>query len=45
MLKRIDLHIHTNMSDGYLTPKAIIDGVYKNGISVIVITNHDIIDA
>ena len=25
MLKKIDLHIHTTMSDGALTPKEVID--------------------
>lgn len=29
MEKLIDLHIHTNCSDGALTPKEIIDEAYK----------------
>lgn len=45
MLKRIDLHIHTNISDGNLTPREVIDEAYKNGVSVIAITDHDTIDA
>ena len=40
MLK-IDLHIHTTMSDGSLTPKEVIDEAYKNGVSVISIADHD----
>lgn len=35
MGKRIDLHIHTTVSDGALTPKEVIDEACKNGVSVI----------
>lgn len=45
MLKRIDLHIHTTMSDGVLTPKEVIDEAYKNGVSTIAIADHDTIEA
>ena len=44
-MKRIDLHIHTNISDGNLTPKEVIKEAYKNGVSVIAITDHDTIEA
>ncbi len=44
-MKRIDLHIHTTMSDGGLTPKEIIDEAYKNDVSVIAISDHDTIEA
>ena len=43
--KRIDLHIHTTVSDGALAPKEIIDEAYKNGVSVIAIADHDTIEA
>lgn len=45
MFKKIDLHIHTNISDGALSPKEVIDEAYKNGVSVIAIADHDITDA
>ena len=45
MTKRIDLHIHTSISDGVLTPKEVIDEAVKNSVSVISIADHDIIDA
>lgn len=45
MKKLIDLHMHTNFSDGILSPKEIIDRAAKNGVSVISITDHDSIDA
>ena len=42
MKKLIDLHIHSNLSDGELSPKEIIDRAVNNGISVIAIADHDI---
>ena len=42
---KIDLHIHTNKSDGEYSPKEIIDEAKKLGVSVISITDHDTIDA
>lgn len=45
MSKKIDLHIHTTMSDGALTPKEIIDEAYKNGVSIIAIADHDTTEA
>lgn len=41
----IDLHIHTNCSDGLLTPYEVIDYASSNGIKIISITDHDTIDA
>ena len=45
MRKLIDLHIHTNISDGMFSPKEVIDEAYRNNASVISITDHDTIDA
>lgn len=45
MRKLIDLHIHTNISDGVLSPKEVIDEAYRNNASVISIADHDTIDA
>lgn len=45
MEKIIDLHIHTNISDGVLSPKQVIDEAKKNGVSVIAIADHDTIEA
>ena len=41
MNRLIDLHIHSNLSDGELSPKEIIDRAVNNGISVIAIADHD----
>ena len=45
MEKLIDLHIHTNISDGELSPKEIIDEAVKNNVHTIAIADHDTIDA
>ena len=41
----IDLHIHTNCSDGVLTPSQVIDEAKNNGLSTISITDHDTVEA
>lgn len=38
---KIDLHIHSNYSDGVLTPFQIIDEAVKNKVQIISITDHD----
>lgn len=45
MEKIIDLHIHTNISDGTLSPKQVIDEAKKNDVSIIAIADHDTIEA
>ncbi|MBN1499998.1 MAG: PHP domain-containing protein [Spirochaetes bacterium] len=45
MNNKIDLHIHTNRSDGIFSEKEIIDLACDNEIEVISITDHDNIDA
>ena len=45
MKKRIDLHIHTTMSDGEYTPKEVIDEAYEQGVQIISITDHDTVEA
>lgn len=37
----IDLHMHTNFSDGNLTPGELVDLSIKKKLSVIAITDHD----
>ena len=45
MKERIDLHIHTNLSDGVLSPKQVIDEAVKNNVKYIAIADHDTIEA
>lgn len=37
----IDLHTHTNVSDGTLTPKELIQLAKETGLSAVAITDHD----
>ena len=39
---RCDLHLHTNRSDGRLTPDALIDEAISCGLDVIALTDHDL---
>lgn len=41
---KIDLHIHTNHSDGNFTPTEIVDKAHKLGLDIISITDHDSIN-
>jgi len=40
-MTKIDLHMHSNHSDGDLSPKELVDIVSKKGISAMAITDHD----
>ena len=42
---KIDLHMHTVISDGTDTPEAVIDAVSAAGISLFSVTDHDAIKA
>lgn len=44
-MKKIDLHIHTNKSDGLLSPKEIIDEAKRKQVQTIAIADHDTVDA
>lgn len=44
MNKIIDLHTHTNSSDGTFSPEELIDYAAKKGLSAIAVTDHDTID-
>ncbi len=40
-MKYIDLHVHSNASDGTLTPSEVVKLAVSNHISVIALTDHD----
>ena len=44
MQGKIDLHLHTNFSDGTSTPEEVVNEAKKNGFSIISICDHDCID-
>ena len=39
-----DLHIHSTFSDGRLTPTQLVDLAYRNGVRIMALTDHDIVD-
>jgi predicted metal-dependent phosphoesterase TrpH len=43
-MSRIDLHLHTNYSDGSLPPSEVLGLAQKAGVSALAITDHDIVD-
>ena len=45
MIRKIDLHMHTNVSDGTDTPEEIIDEVRSAGLDLFSVTDHDGIEA
>lgn len=42
---RADLHSHTNLSDGLLSPDELIHEARRAGVTVLSITDHDTLDA
>jgi predicted metal-dependent phosphoesterase TrpH len=42
--KYADLHLHTDRSDGILSPEQIVVQANRNGLSTIAITDHDTLD-
>lgn len=40
----IDLHVHSNASDGSLTPTEVADEAMRMGLSSIALTDHDTVD-
>lgn len=44
MEKLIDMHMHTNYSDGELSPDELINLAIENGIETMAITDHDTIE-
>lgn len=40
----VDLHLHTNHSDGIVTPEEVIKIAMSNGVTTVSVTDHDNID-
>ncbi len=40
----VDLHVHSNKSDGSLSPSELVSYAHKKGLSAIALTDHDTID-
>jgi predicted metal-dependent phosphoesterase TrpH len=39
--KRVDLHVHTNASDGMFPPEEVVDRARAAGLAAIAVTDHD----
>lgn len=44
MSKLIDMHVHTNYSDGELSPDEVVNLAIKNNVGTMAITDHDTIE-
>ncbi len=44
LMNNIDLHVHTNRSDGELDPQEVVDLAIKKGLKAVAITDHDVVD-
>ena len=42
--ERIDLHVHSNRSDGTLSPAELVDYALQKGLKAIALTDHDTVD-
>jgi len=39
-----DLHLHSTISDGRLTPTELVDLAHRNGVRIMALTDHDTVD-
>lgn len=43
-MNSVDLHVHSNKSDGTLTPSQLVDYAREKGLSAFALTDHDTVD-
>ena len=43
-MKIVDLHVHSNRSDGSMTPSELVDLAVNKGLSAFALTDHDTVD-
>jgi hypothetical protein len=43
-MKPIDLHVHSNRSDGTFTPSQLVDYAVEKGLAAFALTDHDTVD-
>ena len=41
MIARADLHMHTNLGDGWISPARLIEAARARGLTLIAVTDHD----
>src|SRR5687767_7498816 len=40
-VSRVDLHLHTTISDGHLSPTELVRRAHANGVQTLAVTDHD----
>ena len=43
-MKAVDLHVHSNKSDGSYSPKELVDYAIEKGLRAFALTDHDTVD-
>lgn len=43
-MKLVDLHVHSNASDGTLSPRGVVELAIKSNLQAIALTDHDTVD-
>lgn len=43
-MQAVDLHVHSNRSDGTLTPTQLVDYAVRKGLAAFALTDHDTVD-
>ena len=43
-MNRVDLHVHSNKSDGTFTPSELVDYALEKGLTAFALTDHDTTD-
>ena len=38
---RADLHMHTNLGDGWISPARLVEAAHRRGLTLIAVTDHD----
>ena len=41
---KVDLHIHSDVSDGKLSPSRVVESARKHGLGLISLTDHDTVN-
>ena len=43
-MNRVDLHVHSNKSDGSCSPAELVDYALEKGLRAFALTDHDTVD-
>ena len=43
-MQAVDLHVHSNRSDGTFTPAGLVDYAMEKGLTAFALTDHDTVE-